>query len=67
MKSRIIIIILAMLGVYGVMTLTGCATTTSQPNVEAQASENGGSWTHQNTAQVGVNLGDMASVRPVVP
>ncbi|HCD30894.1 MAG TPA: hypothetical protein DER01_00700 [Phycisphaerales bacterium] len=67
MKSRIIIIILAMLGIYGVMSMTGCATTTSQPTVQADAAETGGSWTHQNINQQGINLGDLASVKPKAP
>lgn len=66
MKKYIIIIIVAV-GMFALMQATGCATSQSQPATQAQASEQGGSWTHQNTNQVGVNLGDLASVRPVAP
>ncbi len=66
MKTIITIIVAILLCLYAAAS-TGCATSTSTPQNQATATEQGGSWTHQNTNQVGVNLGDLASVRPVAP
>ncbi len=59
MKSIISLIVIIILAVYAA-TSTGCATSSSQPQVQAQASENGGSWTHQNTGQY-VDLSGVSS------